>query len=113
MEINFVVTEKEVIDIPNNLELGKYIRKKFWDIKENIDKANGDNYFVINEMIEAIQSNRLIENNKLHVSENGFDKCVICGRETPYSINENINIRIGYVEGAGQGCFQPKFCENE
>jgi hypothetical protein len=112
MEINFVITEKEIIDIPNNLELGKYVRKKFWDIKENIHKANDDNLFVVNNMMEAIKSNKLIEINKSYVTENGFDKCVICGKETPYKVNESIHNRIGYVEGAGQTCFQPNICKN-
>jgi hypothetical protein len=38
------------------------------------------------------------------------DKCVICGKETPYLRNTHIDYRIGYVEGAGQGCFNPNEC---
>lgn len=38
------------------------------------------------------------------------DKCVICGKESPYKISTHIDRRIGYIEGAGQGCFQPKNC---
>jgi hypothetical protein len=36
-----------------------------------------------------------------------YDKCVICGKESPYTIETPIHLRIGYVEGAGQGCFNP------
>lgn len=39
------------------------------------------------------------------------DKCVICGEETIYNITDHIDIRMGYVEGAGQlcmECFEPK-----
>lgn len=39
-----------------------------------------------------------------------FDKCVICGEDSPYTPNVHIDYRIGYVEGAGQGCFKPNGC---
>ena len=32
------------------------------------------------------------------------EKCVLCGVETNYLVSENINNRIGYIEGAGQLC---------
>lgn len=44
-------------------------------------------------------------------TENKFDKCVLCGKKTPYTQNTHIDYRIGYVEGSGQGCFQPKVCD--
>jgi len=30
--------------------------------------------------------------------------CVICGKETPYVRSTPIDMRYGYVEGAGQCC---------
>ena len=39
------------------------------------------------------------------------DKCVNCKRETLYGKETHIDFRLGYVEGAGQLCFecsQPK-----
>ena len=33
------------------------------------------------------------------------DKCVTCGKETPYHIEDHIDMRIAYIEGAGQLCF--------
>jgi hypothetical protein len=33
-----------------------------------------------------------------------FDHCVLCGVETAYKRNTHVNMRIGYVEGAGQLC---------
>lgn len=39
-----------------------------------------------------------------------FDPCVQCGRTSPYRMSTHIDLRIGYVEGAGQGCFQPSAC---
>jgi len=32
------------------------------------------------------------------------DKCVLCGKETQYDVNVNINCRKWYVEGSGQLC---------
>jgi hypothetical protein len=43
--------------------------------------------------------------------QNEYDKCVICGKETPYLVSTNIDYREGYVEGGGQGCYQPNICE--
>jgi hypothetical protein len=40
------------------------------------------------------------------------DKCVICGTETIYNQTDHIDMRYGYVEGAGQlcmQCFEPKY----
>lgn len=40
-----------------------------------------------------------------------YDHCVICGKETPYLRSTHIDLREGYVEGGGQGCFQPNKCD--
>jgi len=39
-----------------------------------------------------------------------MDVCVICGKDTPYTIETHIDNRIGYIEGAGQGCPSPIIC---
>jgi hypothetical protein len=39
-----------------------------------------------------------------------YDKCILCGRVSPYPISLDIYQRIGYIEGAGQGCFSPPEC---
>ena len=33
-----------------------------------------------------------------------YDVCVLCGKDSPYMQDENIEFRIGYIEGAGQLC---------
>lgn len=38
------------------------------------------------------------------------DRCVLCGKVSPYGPSDHIMSRVGYVEGAGQGCFQPSVC---
>jgi hypothetical protein len=40
-----------------------------------------------------------------------YDDCVICGRQSPYTIDTHVDIRLGYIEGMGQGCFQEKSCK--
>ena len=32
------------------------------------------------------------------------DRCVTCGKKTPYDIEGHIDPRNGYIEGAGQFC---------
>jgi hypothetical protein len=32
------------------------------------------------------------------------DLCIICGVETPYDFETHIDMRLGYIEGAGQLC---------
>lgn len=112
MDIQFIITEDEIIAHSNNFDLGEFIRKRYWNIKKNIDMSNNTDVFVLNDMREAIYSNKLVQVNRNYVSDEGYDKCVICGQNTPYKIGKHINERVGYVEGVGQSCFQPKICEN-
>lgn len=69
--------------------------------KEKINSFSNDN-----ELCRYIKSK--IKEFESGVEEN--DKCVICGKSTPYKISTHINERIGYVEGAGQGCYMPNEC---
>jgi len=32
------------------------------------------------------------------------DKCIMCGKNSPYEYNVHIDLRVGYIEGAGQLC---------
>jgi len=38
------------------------------------------------------------------VSENGYDLCVYCKDKTPYKTEDDIGLRLWYIEGAGQLC---------
>ena len=40
--------------------------------------------------------------NKSHTDN--YDHCVLCGVETAYKHDTHVDMRIGYVEGAGQLC---------
>ena len=35
-----------------------------------------------------------------------YDMCVSCGSPTSYKMTDNIVFRYGYIEGAGQLCFE-------
>ena len=35
-----------------------------------------------------------------------YDMCVSCGSPTSYKMTDNIVYRYGYIEGAGQLCFE-------
>jgi hypothetical protein len=81
-----VLTEQEILSIPNNYDLGEHVRKKLWEMNHPNPKIQS-----------KIQSK--------------IDKCVICGKDTPYLETTHIDLRVGYVEGGGQGCFQPTVCK--
>ena len=36
--------------------------------------------------------------------DNPIEKCVMCGEDTAYRLKEHIDMRTGYIEGAGQLC---------
>ncbi|NBP55314.1 hypothetical protein EBU71_02015 [bacterium] len=43
-----------------------------------------------------------------------YDRCVLCGKRSPYTLYDSIYSRIGYIEGGGQGCFMPGLsCEGD
>ena len=39
-----------------------------------------------------------------------FETCIQCGVETTILKTTHIDFRTGYVEGGGQGCYQPNEC---
>lgn len=82
MEISILLTEKEILDLPNDYDLGEYVRKKYNTIRQSEDSLDTE-----------------------------YDNCVICGKQSPYTKKTDIFSRIGYVEGAGQGCFNPNKCD--
>jgi len=47
------------------------------------------------------------------INDDTFDVCVMCGKQSPYKRSTHIDHRIGYVEGGGQGCFEPHMCSQE
>jgi hypothetical protein len=88
MSIEVTITEKEIMETPNDFDLGEKVRQKYWEMKND-------------ERVPPFD---------LDVE---YDTCVLCGKQSPYTRSTHIDFRIGYVEGAGQGCFQPKTCERD
>jgi hypothetical protein len=78
------ITEQEILENSNNSQLGGLVRKKYWDLKgEETNKTTTQ---------------------VSYISDEGFDKCVICARVTKYHHTTPIDLRRGYIEGAGQAC---------
>lgn len=112
MSIYVTLTEKEILETPNDFDLGELARKKYWEEKqyENLKDYDDEKFFIIADETGLVKGIHLPKPNEY--VENGYDKCVMCGKVSPYITTTNIDERVGYVEGAGQGCFQPILCKN-
>lgn len=86
MSIKIKISEKEILDNPNDAVLGSYVRTKYLIHKKNIQ-----------------------ENDVLSLGQipdyNSKEKCVLCGVETTYEVSVPVDYRTGYIEGVGQLCF--------
>jgi len=140
MEINITVTEKEILNTPNDFSLGELVRNKYWQTRRDLEGppswADDDEHFrmdiapdgtvkriirpwtcaICGEKTHEVDNDYLVGWDHLKCvleQENNveYDKCVICGKTSPYTRSTHIDHRIGYVEGGGQGCFQPNQCD--
>lgn len=85
--MKIIVTEEEILSTPNYYELGMKIHTRYLAQKERRE-----------EVVESI------------TTTNEYDVCNICGKQSPYLKTDHIDIREGYIEGSGQGCFNPINC---
>ena len=130
MSLKVILTENEILKIPNDYELGGHVRQKMCEISQDFKYGRGSdkNYethphkkspwvcSICGESTEEIDGKYLQGYDhikcKLMVDKNvEYDHCVICGKQSPYTRSTHIDYRIGYVEGSGQGCFQANICE--
>jgi hypothetical protein len=140
MSIKVTLTEKEILDTPNDSMLGELTRNKYWQARrdhegpqyddEHFGMVIGDDGLVKKIVhpytcsicggdTSEIDYDYLVGYDHLgcvlkveeETKEDEFDKCVICGKESPYLKSTHIDFRTGYVEGGGQGCFQPNSCD--
>lgn len=121
MSININLTEKKNFETPNDSDLGELARNKFWKEKSKYSRApeNVAEMMVTtnNDIIESIPSDDEISEwdvtlmDGLEDENYEYDHCVICGMETPYLRSTHIDLRIGHIEGGGQGCFKPNICD--
>ena len=77
---------------------GEYDGSEWWEYHKYPDVSDGCN--------QEVQTPKEIDLSKK-------DVCVICGKDTPYTIETHIYNRIGYIEGAGQGCHNPIICSQD
>jgi len=113
MSIYLTITEQDVLNRPNDSDLGEFVRNRYWTEKkyENFKDYDDEKFFIIADETGLVKGIHLPKETDSYV-ENGYDKCVVCGKVSPYHTTTSIFERIGYVEGAGQGCFQQNKCVN-
>ena len=137
MSIKITITEKEILENSNDFELGGLVRQKYWQERRNLEgpPIDDEHFFldlnedgtvkrilrpwtcsICGEKTNDVDYDYLVGYDHLQCRlkselNDEKDKCVICGKETPYTRNTHIDMRIGYVEGGGQGCFQPNQCD--
>jgi ribosomal protein S14 len=129
MEIK--VTKEEIFNNPNDYELGRLVRRKYWEEHEKQIMENPDEHVglviaedgsvrrvvrphemsqtcsICGEPTYMISTEHLIGYNHMECvlrQDNEYDTCVVCGRETSYKRTTPIDLRVGYIEGAGQTC---------
>jgi hypothetical protein len=91
MGMKIKITEEEILSIPNDIQLGSYVRKKYVIQKETMKR----------------------DINVLSLGQIPDDKpevCLVCGEFSPYIRSTHVDDRVGYVRGVGQGCFTPMNC---
>ena len=86
------ITEQEIFDNPNDMLLGSFVRRKYL-IESNKKKLSKiDRMSILETKGEEPQA------------------CLFCGKLSPYTFSTHIDMREGYIEGVGQGCFEPEKC---
>jgi hypothetical protein len=106
MSIKVTLTEEEILETPNDMMLGELTRNKH---RQAMRDAEGPRYD--DEHFGVVIGEDGLFTSLIHSKDQIYDKCVLCGKESPYLKNTHVDFRFGYVEGAGQGCFQPNQCD--
>jgi hypothetical protein len=110
MSVKITLTQQEILDRPNYYDLGEFVTQKMYEeIEFQNHRASDDKFIIVADddgLVKGIYIPPVLDN----VTEDGYDLCVICGKKSPYKIETHIDMRVGYVEGAGQGCFQSNVC---
>ena len=105
MSIKVTLTEEEILARPNFYQLGEFTQQRYWQARRDLEGPQfDDDHFSL-----TIDEEGLIQSINYNNS-NEFDVCITCGKETPYKKSTHIDLREGYIEGGGQGCYQPNEC---
>jgi hypothetical protein len=101
MEIKVIVTEKEIMDTPNDYELGNLVRNRYWQVQRDQKgpRIDDETFFL------DIDNDGLVRS-ITRPTQGEYDTCSMCGKETQYLKSTSVDIRVGYIEGAGQLCFE-------
>lgn len=93
MSLKIKISEKEILDNPNDAVLGSHVRTKYLIHKKHTQE---DNSLSMGQ-----------------IPDDEPERCLICGEFTPYLKSTHIDMRYGFVEGVGQGCYNPIRCEKK
>jgi hypothetical protein len=91
MSIRIKITEEEILSKPNDSELGSYIRYKYLVQKDSLKQEK--------DILSLGQ-----------IPDDEPERCLVCGEFTPYTKGTHVDFRVGYIRGAGQGCYKPIKC---
>jgi hypothetical protein len=94
MSIKLKITEQEILDKPNDSELGSYVRQKYQIQKQTMDKD-----------VDILSLGQIPDDEP--------ESCLMCGKLSPYTRSTHIDLRVGFLEGIGQGCFTPVNCSRK
>jgi len=99
MSIQVILTENEILNTPNDAMLGELTRNKYWRARRDAEGPQyDDEHFAM-----VIGEDGLVKS-IIHPKDQIYDKCVLCGKETPYLRSTHIDMRYYYIEGSGQLC---------
>lgn len=105
MSVKITLTEEEILERPNFYSLGEFVQQKYWQARRDLEGPQfDDEHFSL-----TIDEERMVQSINFDNSSE-LERCTLCGKETPYTKSTHIDLRKGYVEGTGQGCFQPIQC---
>ena len=94
MSIKVKITEEEILSKPNDAELGSHVRTKYIVLKDTLKKEQ--------DVLSLGQ-----------IPDDEPERCLVCGEFTPYSKDTHVDFRVGYIRGAGQGCYKPIKCQKK
>lgn len=98
--MNIIITKEEILNHSNDAELGCLIRNKFWQEERN-QRGWVQNHYDDEHVQLIIGDDGLV---KSIIRNDEYEVCTMCGDTVPYLKSTHIDLRNGYIEGAGQLC---------
>ena len=133
MSITVILTENEILNTPNDAMLGELTRNKYWQARRDAEGpqyddehfgmiigedglvksinrpyrcsiCNKDTSKVDYDYLDGFNHLTCVLEQENESRQNEYDKCVICGKDTPYLRSTHVDMRFFYVDGSGQTC---------